>query len=134
MTRLWKRLGTQAGLGLLVTTGVFVLSYLWHPSATPTFILCPFKHMTGYDCPGCGLTRAFCALAKGEWFQAITFHPLSPLMFGLFWVWWSWSLLKVSGRNEWADKLAWPVTRRPFVVAVLTVFLVRWGLHLGLGW
>jgi hypothetical protein len=51
--------------------------------------LCPFYWLTGRPCPLCGLTRAFCALAKGHWSQALHFHALSPLafvmLFSLFW-------------------------------------------------
>jgi len=42
--------------------------------------LCPFAAFTGHPCPGCGLTRATLALAEGHLHDAITIHPLSPLV------------------------------------------------------
>lgn len=29
-------------------------------------MICPFKILTGFDCPGCGLTRATLALLRGD--------------------------------------------------------------------
>jgi len=68
------------------------LAFWWlAPPAEPAIRLCPFYWLTGRPCPLCGLTRAFCALAKGHWSQAIHFHALSPLafvmLFSLFWKW-----------------------------------------------
>src|SRR5690606_41923277 len=33
-------------------------------------------------CPSCGLTRAFCALARFDWLSAMRYHALSPILFG----------------------------------------------------
>jgi hypothetical protein len=83
------RLSAAKYLSPLGTVGLFMF-FLWYcPPAEPVFRLCPFYWLTGRPCPLCGLTRAFCALAKGHWSQAIHFHTLSPLafamLFSLFW-------------------------------------------------
>lgn len=36
--------------------------------------LCVFKTVTGRECPGCGLTRAFFHLLHGEWDAAVRFN------------------------------------------------------------
>ena len=70
---------------------LFLVFWWLAPPAEPAIRLCPFYWLTGRPCPLCGLTRAFCALAKGHWSQAIHFHALSPLafvmLFSLFWKW-----------------------------------------------
>jgi hypothetical protein len=38
--------------------------------------LCPFRWVTGFPCPGCGLTRSVVAAAHGDLGQALAFHPL----------------------------------------------------------
>jgi len=44
---------------------------------------CVFKRIFGFPCPGCGMTRAWIALFKGELTQAFYYHPLfwtAPLL------------------------------------------------------
>ncbi len=41
---------------------------------------CPFKAVTGVDCPFCGMTRATLAIGAGEWHSALGYHPLAPLV------------------------------------------------------
>lgn len=53
------------------------------PPAEPALRLCGFYWMTGRPCPLCGLTRALCALAKGNVADALHFHALSPLMLAM---------------------------------------------------
>lgn len=43
-------------------------------------VLCPFAAVTGWPCPGCGMTRACLALLQGQWDAAVHFHPLSPVV------------------------------------------------------
>ncbi|MBS1615478.1 MAG: DUF2752 domain-containing protein [Bacteroidetes bacterium] len=38
---------------------------------------CPFHQLTGFDCPGCGSTRAITALLHGHFLQALDFNLLS---------------------------------------------------------
>jgi len=97
---------------------VFLFACFWwlEPSAEPSFRLCPFYWLTGRPCPLCGITRAFCALAKGHWTQAIHFHALSPLafamVFSLFWKWrwraqlWTWGLAAIAIYGVWRAALA----------------------------
>ncbi len=47
--------------------------------ASPFF--CPFRALTGIECPGCGMTRAFVAAAAGDFAEAIHLNPFSiPLL------------------------------------------------------
>lgn len=46
--------------------------------------VCPFYNLTGLPCPGCGLTRAFVCLGHGRFGEALHWHPLGWLVFGLF--------------------------------------------------
>ncbi len=36
---------------------------------------CPFKYMTGIDCPGCGFQRAVIALIQGDLEKSFLFYP-----------------------------------------------------------
>ena len=37
---------------------------------------CPILFFTGIPCMGCGITRAFLALVKGDFISAFRYHPL----------------------------------------------------------
>ena len=45
---------------------------------------CVFKILTGYSCPGCGLTRAFISFFKMDFRLAFSYHPLFLLSLPLF--------------------------------------------------
>ncbi|HNQ68586.1 MAG TPA: DUF2752 domain-containing protein [Bacteroidales bacterium] len=44
-------------------------------------IPCPVHHLTGYECPGCGMQRAIIELLKGNLWESILYYPaLIPLI------------------------------------------------------
>ncbi|MEI6219564.1 MAG: DUF2752 domain-containing protein [bacterium] len=56
---------------------VLFLSMAISPDHLPAIQLCMFRHWTGLPCPGCGITRAFCAIGHGELRAAWDYNPLS---------------------------------------------------------
>ncbi|MNK15533.1 hypothetical protein D3C87_336770 [compost metagenome] len=46
-------------------------------------LACPFKKMTGLDCPGCGLQRSVLALLKGDVVASFKFYPPTLAIIGL---------------------------------------------------
>ncbi|MGH2809176.1 MAG: DUF2752 domain-containing protein [Actinomycetota bacterium] len=63
----------------LAPVGCAVL-YLFDPSDTGLYPLCPFRVMTGLWCPGCGTTRAMSRLLHGRVADALTLNVLAVLM------------------------------------------------------
>jgi hypothetical protein len=61
---------------LLVPAGVLLLSALLPVSFSTPIPLCAIKALTGVDCPGCGMTRAFLLIGHGRIAEAAGFHPL----------------------------------------------------------
>ena len=43
--------------------------------------MCGSRALLGIECPGCGLTRSFVALASGDFAESFRFHRLGWLMF-----------------------------------------------------
>lgn len=122
-------------VGLAVLTAVLVASVLWRPADDGGFILCAFRRLTGIPCMGCGLTRSFCAIAKGEVGRAAGFHPLGPALFVAAVVYWARGLAAVSGLGERvaACDRAVVLLRLPLVAIVaLTVVWILQLLLLGL--
>lgn len=93
------RVGERAALGWLAgAAGIaaWVALRTWDPAATPGFSICLSRSVLGLPCPGCGLTRAFAQLARGDWGAAVALHPLAPLLAaeaGLGWLVWGLSTL-----------------------------------------
>lgn len=43
---------------------------------------CPFFHVLGLPCPGCGLSRACAALLYGDWSTSLELHAFAPIFVG----------------------------------------------------
>ncbi len=70
---------TTALAELLLVVLIALLVGLSSSPPMTSVILCPFRRLTGWPCPGCGMTRALNALAHGQWEAALSLHPLSPI-------------------------------------------------------
>jgi Protein of unknown function (DUF2752) len=51
------------------------------PGGAPLRGMCLFHEGLDLDCPMCGMTRSFVALAHGDLAAALRFHPAGPLLF-----------------------------------------------------
>jgi len=66
-----KILSTQIFCSLWITTN-WLQNHL---------LPCPFKYITGIDCPGCGFQRSVIALIQGNWYKSfILYPPAIPLL------------------------------------------------------
>ncbi len=45
---------------------------------------CPSQRYLDLECPGCGLTRSFVAMAHGEWGWSFAYHRLGILLYVFF--------------------------------------------------
>jgi len=50
-------------------------------------VLCPWRLLTGYPCPGCGGIRAMGAISTGQFEQAWLLNPVAFLVSGVALVW-----------------------------------------------
>lgn len=65
----------------LLSLLLILASFLYAPWSTDGPIFCPFRFLVGMPCPGCGLTRSFCALSQGNVSDAFMFHVFGPLLY-----------------------------------------------------
>ncbi len=61
----------------LACLALLMASRLLPPDGIPGVDLCAFHALTALPCPGCGLTRAFCAISNGQFQDAWSLHPFS---------------------------------------------------------
>jgi hypothetical protein len=95
----------------------------WYPQ-------CPFKALTGLDCPGCGVTRALHALLTGHPVRALDHNALVSVAVVLGLVWFGVSKVRQrTGRPPLTLKhpTAWAVAAGVVVVAFWVVRNLSWG-------
>jgi hypothetical protein len=98
---------TTVGWYFIIATLVLIVSYFYYPPSNPEKSWCLIKTLTGWDCPGCGLTRAFCAMAKGQIRAAARFNLFGPPLFVATLVYWSsllLALLSFSQPLHWLEQ------------------------------
>jgi hypothetical protein len=42
--------------------------------------LCPLKMLTGFPCPGCGITKSLVYFYEGDLWRSLTFHLFGPFL------------------------------------------------------
>jgi hypothetical protein len=118
--------GLKARCALLGLTAMFVVAALWHPADELRVVLCPFRALTGHPCPGCGMTRAFCALMHGELWRAVKLNPFSPLLFLAALIAWA----KAAAAVFHVERLRSILDRSPrpntFATGVLLALVLAW--------
>ena len=71
-----------AGIFLAVTAlGVGATVFFFNPATHGFYPVCAFHKLTGWNCPGCGATRAFYALLHGNFSAAL--HDNALFLFAL---------------------------------------------------
>ena len=113
-----QRLLAAAGVSAM-GLGSAAVAY-FDPAKASFFPVCPLFTMTGFACPGCGLTRGFHSLFHGDIVSAIDFNALVPVWAIIFgWVVLSMGLIAVRGKGL----PMWPTHPR-FLWTFLAVMLV----------
>jgi hypothetical protein len=97
---------------LLLTTVLAIIwagAYLLKPYLEHAPVVCTFRIVTGKPCPTCGMTRATCALARGEWAKAMAYHPLViPFWVTLVALLWTYLVMPLSVQTQqWRVVSAW---------------------------
>ena len=85
---------SPSALMAAISGGALAVSALLKPSKVTELSLCPVFHLTGFECPFCGMTRSFVSITHGRFSEALDYNPGSMLIYGAF-VW----MLYISVRN-----------------------------------
>ena len=109
----------SAAAGVIAMAGGSATVWAVDPSQTHLFPICPLFAMTGFACPGCGLTRAFHSLFHGDIVTALHFNALIPIwavIFGFLFV--SLILTATRGRG-----LPWRFIKPSMMLGMLFLML-----------
>ncbi len=108
----------------LAGLAAFVVLAAWHPTGGAESSICLFRRATGVPCPGCGLTRAFAALAKGHFGQAFSFHPfVFPIALEALAAYLVWGWLAFRAR-PWPER--WTRLVGPLAVGHVAALVALW--------
>ncbi|MDG2125634.1 MAG: DUF2752 domain-containing protein [Verrucomicrobiales bacterium] len=86
--------------------------------------LCPFRAVTGLDCPGCGLTRGACELMRGDIAGSIGYHWFTPVFVVGAVTLGVGVALPATGRSRYADWCEWFERRSGVSGGVLMVSVI----------
>ena len=118
---------------LLVAGTLFVgvTLYSVNPAEHALIPKCPFKLLTGLDCPGCGFQRAAHALLHGHVREAIGYNLFLPLALPyLLALVAERTLLRGNIQRRWQDALESKPVVTLYVVAYAAWFVIRNLLHI----
>lgn len=120
-TEFMYRRSTVVGIWLILIVSAVYL-FMFEPGRTGFFPLCPFRLLTGLQCPGCGTTRALHEIVHGHFWAAFMLNPLlliaSPF---LLWAFLRYSVIAMQGAMP--RKNALPA---PYIYAIFFVVVGFW--------
>ena len=74
----------EGAIHLVVTGGALATSFVLPHGGVDDLKLCPFYHLTGTECPFCGMTRGFVAITHLDLKSALDFNLGTPLIYLAF--------------------------------------------------
>lgn len=88
-------------------TAAFLALGSWDFGADSSPPFCLIRLLLDLPCPGCGMTRALQALARGDLAAAVRFHPLAPPLAAEAAVLWGLWGVRLRGRGLSAPSADW---------------------------
>lgn len=117
-----NRLWALSGISISLIGPYFLLEQ--NPQLDTSQSYCPIKLVTGFPCPGCGMTKSLAHWAHGHWAEALYWHPLSLLFIGFFLFIAGWLLWELWNKKN----IPWPWAGKPWIGYSLGAILG--GFHL----
>lgn len=75
---MYRRSTVIAIWSLLIAGAIYL--FVFEPGKSGFFPPCMFRALTGFTCPGCGITRALHQVLHGHFISAFTLNPLFFLL------------------------------------------------------
>lgn len=68
------------GASLTLIVPFFLLFFNENNQLETDQSLCPFKMLTGFPCPGCGITKSIVYFYEGDLLKSLSYHILGPFV------------------------------------------------------
>ncbi len=115
--------------GLSVVSSPILGAYFFGHSGYQSPFPCPILHFTGIPCPGCGMTRSFVAIARGDLPTALEYHLFGPLFFSAILLGIAYLSLEVLTRHHWSIPGLCRWWQRWHMAPILLIFLGLYHLN-----
>jgi len=117
---MYRRSTVLAFWSLLIAGAAYL--FVFEPGKSGFFPPCPFRFLTGFQCPGCGSTRALHQILHGHFEAAFMLNPL--LMLGIPFMLFAFLRYSVTVmRGEVPRPNALPA---PYIYAMFVVIVSFW--------
>lgn len=103
---------------LIIATFLLCLNYIIFDTF---YFKCIFRALTGYDCPTCGMQRAFVSLLSGDFISGFWHNPYLTLMLPYF-----ASIIITSLHNGYFAKNVKSILYHPLMIAALVILMIIW--------
>lgn len=111
-------------MGAVALAGCAYLAFFDPSTSSAIYPQCPFKAVTGFDCPGCGTTRAMHSLLTGDVGRALDHNALFVLALPVL-LWWAIrGAVRSTGRKPPGPGLRWRPWMTWTLVSLVGVFWV----------
>jgi hypothetical protein len=111
-------------LFLLLMVGGIVVYTLFDPNKSVWMPKCPFRLLTGWNCPACGLQRALHALLHGKFAEALSYNYFFvvsiPYVIALFV---AEALKRIPRGDNFIRAVEHPVLARMYII-----LFIAWGI------
>ncbi len=111
-------------LFLLLMVGGIVVYTLFDPNKSVWMPKCPFRLLTGWNCPACGLQRALHALLHGKFTEALSYNYFFvvsiPYVIALFV---AEALKRIPRGDNFIRAVEHPVLARMYII-----LFIAWGI------
>lgn len=113
----------KIGIGMMLI-GIIGILYIYFFNHFKIKVPCIFHEITGFYCPGCGMTRCLNALLHFDFYQAFRYNMLMILLIPFFTIYLcGWIYLKVTKKE-----VKWKNLFPDWVWYVLLIIVILFGI------
>ncbi len=107
-------------LSVIILPSIGILLYFFDANHIPLFP-CLFHKITGFYCPGCGISRSILALLHFQFYQAFRYNMLGFLFFPFLLFYFQYQLICWGFEKQ--DKLTSKISKQWLFVTIILVIL-----------